>query len=79
MARIRSVVATLRLPDDVLRLSGEEGGVVGAEDVLLGVPVLLDLNPEGEKKLVTMTLTTGNFPQSFHQKPRNVAADRGTG
>ena len=49
MARIRSVVATLRLPDDVLRLSGEEGGVVGAEDVLLGVPVLLDLNPKGEK------------------------------
>ena len=49
MARIRSVVATLRLPDDVLRLSGEEGGVVGAEDVLLGVPVLLDLYPEGEK------------------------------
>jgi len=47
VARIWSVVAALGLPDDVLRFPGIEGRVVGAEDVLLRVPVLLDLDPKG--------------------------------
>ena len=45
MARVRSVVSALWLPDDVARFPGIELGVVGAEDVLLGVAVLLDLHP----------------------------------